>query len=261
MNSGYSQFFRQAKNARMNSRQVKVTSKKKVDSQRSLLNMPPQPIHKKNNVALVGWLVILGGLLSGGIWGLENAQTIDKWLSKIEIRFLGSAFAEGDPGKKDAGQSAKGEKSAAGKGTEKSSKTTAKESWTPEEVALFQKLDERKKSLDLREAELSKLDEELQKQKIDVDKKLKELEDLRQKIAKQLEEKVQEDQGRVDKLVQMYSNMKPTNAAKVFEQINEDLAVDVLSKMKQKNAAEILNLLPPDKSQRLSEKFAGYKRK
>ena len=55
--------------------------------------------------------------------------------------------------------------------------------------------------------------------------------------------------------------MKPQSAAKVFEEIDEDLAVEVLGKMKKKQMAEILNLLKPDKAQRLSERFAGYKAK
>ena len=100
----------------------------------------------------------------------------------------------------------------------------------------------------------------MQRQRVDVDKRLQELSGLREKIAQQLKDRVEQDQTRVDKLVQVYSSMKPQSAAKVVETINEDLAVEVLTKMKQKNAAEILNLLPADKSQRLSEKFAGYKR-
>jgi flagellar motility protein MotE (MotC chaperone) len=55
--------------------------------------------------------------------------------------------------------------------------------------------------------------------------------------------------------------MKPQQAAKVFETIDEDLAVEVLTKMKKKSAADILNLLKADRAQSLSEKYAGYKRK
>ena len=38
------------------------------------------------------------------------------------------------------------------------------------------------------------------------------------------------------------------------------LAVEVLAKMKKKNAAEIMNLLPADKARVLSEKYTGYRR-
>jgi flagellar motility protein MotE (MotC chaperone) len=59
----------------------------------------------------------------------------------------------------------------------------------------------------------------------------------------------------------MYSNMKAPQAAKVFETMDEDLAVEILGRMKKKNAADIMNLLKPEKAQILSEMFAGYKRR
>ena len=38
-----------------------------------------------------------------------------------------------------------------------------------------------------------------------------------------------------------------------------DLAVEILTKMKNKNAAEILNMMDPEKAKHLSERFAGFK--
>ncbi len=55
--------------------------------------------------------------------------------------------------------------------------------------------------------------------------------------------------------------MKPQQAAKVFESMDEDLAIEILGRMKKKPAAEILNLVKSEKAQVLSEKYAGYKRK
>ena len=69
------------------------------------------------------------------------------------------------------------------------------------------------------------------------------------------------DEGKIKRLVDFYSNMKPQKAAKILTKINEDLAVEVLGKMKKKNAADIMNLLEPKKARVLSEKFAGYKRR
>ncbi len=60
--------------------------------------------------------------------------------------------------------------------------------------------------------------------------------------------------------MELYSNMKPKQAADVIGSINEDLAVEVLAKMKKKNAAEIMNLLTPEKARILSEKYTGYRR-
>lgn len=54
--------------------------------------------------------------------------------------------------------------------------------------------------------------------------------------------------------------MQPEKAAKIIDQLDEGLAVQVLSGMKKKNVAEIMNLLPIDKARDLSEKFTGYRR-
>ncbi|MNL86247.1 hypothetical protein D3C87_2148790 [compost metagenome] len=55
--------------------------------------------------------------------------------------------------------------------------------------------------------------------------------------------------------------MKAPQAAKIFETMDEDLGVEILGRMKKKNAADIMNLLKPEKAQIFTEKFAGYKRR
>jgi flagellar motility protein MotE (MotC chaperone) len=105
------------------------------------------------------------------------------------------------------------------------------------------------------------LEEELQRQKVELDKRIQQLEGVRRDIASILKDRVEVDQQKVDKLVDLYSNMKPKQAADVMSSLNEDLAVEILSKMKKKNAAEIMNLLPPEKARILSEKYTGYQQK
>jgi flagellar motility protein MotE (MotC chaperone) len=130
-----------------------------------------------------------------------------------------------------------------------------------EQIDHLSKLNDRKKELDEREEELNRMEQELQAQKTELDKRMQELEGVRRGISSVLEEKVAVDSKKVDTLVLMYSDMKPPQAAKVFETMDEDLAVEILGRMKKKSAADIMNLLKPDKAQVLTEKFAGYKRK
>jgi flagellar motility protein MotE (MotC chaperone) len=121
------------------------------------------------------------------------------------------------------------------------------------------KLAERKKQLDQREEDLNKLAAQIEKQKQEVTQKLSQLEDVRNKISAALEERIKSDDSKVDTLVQMYSNMKPQQAAKVFESLDEDLVIEILSRMKKKNAADILNLVKPEKAQVLAERYTGYR--
>lgn len=103
--------------------------------------------------------------------------------------------------------------------------------------------------------------EELQKQRDELDGKLKKLVEVRTNISQTLGEQIEKDEEKLGKLVEVYSNMKPNNAAKIFESIDENLAVDILTRMKKDRAANVLNLIEPAKARRLSEKFAGYVRK
>lgn len=178
-----------------------------------------------------------------GVFGDAKAQNAEKAASSSPVQEEKAA----DP-KHDAKAGIKGETAPNVRG------------WTPEELSFFNKLNERKKELDLREAELVKLEEELHKQKEALDEKIRQLEAMRVQISSTLKNRVAEDQEKVDKLVQFYSNMKPQQAAKVIETLNEDLAVEVIDKMKKKNAAEIMNMMDSKKARRLSELMTGYQR-
>ena len=203
--------------------------------------------------------------------GFVKPDLADRLLSHIDVSLFGKANAEASPKKKEEAKTAEAAKSAETKAA--SAATTAKphetaraelpsdfRNWSDEELSFFNKLNDRKKELDVREADLGKLEEELQKQKAELDTKIKQLESMRADISKTLKTRVEVDQEKVDKLVQFYSTMKPQQAAKVIESLNEDLAVEVMDKMKKKSAAEIMNALKPEKARRLSEMLTGYQR-
>lgn len=250
MKNGYDDFFKKLKG-------------KETRIQKTLASKPETKRNKPKNFPLVPALILsfFAGFL---IFGNVTFSSLDKYISKLEVSLIGASVAnETTPlsGKKDSKDSSLEAKTSAGSKETKPAVEVEKETWTPEEIALFKKLDDRKRALDERESEISKMEEELQKQKKELQEKIGQLEQLRNKIAATLDEKVKGDGERVEKLVAFYSNMKPQSAAKVIQDMNEDLAVEILGKMKQKSAAEILNLISSDKAQKLSEKFAGYKRK
>ena len=208
---------------------------------------------------------------AGYFYADQAEALLAKTLGHFEIGFFNEAGAETAKAKakpkaeeKPAAAPAKEEKPADVATTagdhEKPLETINTNKWTPEELSFFSKLNERKKELDLREGELTKLEEELQKRKLELDEKLKQLESMRSEISKTLKTRVASDQEKVDKLVQVYSTMKPQQASKIIETLDEDLAVEILDKMKKKSAAEILNMMDAKKARRLSELSTGYQR-
>ncbi|MCB0348973.1 MAG: hypothetical protein KDD37_09050 [Bdellovibrionales bacterium] len=197
--------------------------------------------------------------MAAAVYAHFNYEKIDAFLSRIEIGVFSQTLANEEKSAPAGTKEAK--KMPTDKSADSSNKMKEKNTWTQEEINIFKGLEERKKQLDEKEKSLNALAEELQKQRAELDGKLKKLEDVRENISKTLGEQIEKDEEKLNKLVEVYSNMKPNNAAKVVENLDENLAVDVLSRMKKDKAANILNLIEPQKARRLSEKFAGYVRK
>lgn len=234
------------KQARLQSRNTKALAQE-------LRLRAAQPKNQKKTAKGIPWKLVgysLIGLLIAGV-GLWKIEQIERVVRNIEISVLGTAHAE-DTKPADTKPVEKPKEAAAAE--------PAKKEYTQEDINHFSKLNERKRELDAREEELGRMEQELATQKSELDKRLTELESTRRNISSVLEEKVQADDKKVENLVQMYQNMKPQQAAKAFEEMDEGLAIEILGRMKKKNAAEIMNLVKSEKVKILSEKYAGYKR-
>ncbi|MDG0815361.1 magnesium transporter MgtE N-terminal domain-containing protein [Bdellovibrio svalbardensis] len=271
MKSGYDQFFKNARKVADENGGVKFH--KNPSAPRLHLDLASEDIEqqirrrmkmtapKKKKRTKVPWKMMgvsFIGLLVA-LWGFQNHDEVERLVKRVEFQMTGEAVAENTPAKPEA---AVKEKTADGKEERDPAaepKTSA--AMTAEDLDHLTKLNDRKKELDAREEELARQETELQTQKVELDKRLKELEEMRGKISSMLEERVKADDQKIDTLVQMYSNMKAPQAAKVFETMDEDLVVELLGRMKKKNAADIMNLLKPEKAQIISEKYAGYKRR
>ncbi|MGZ3770183.1 MAG: MotE family protein [Bdellovibrio sp.] len=277
MKSGYDQFFQKArkvandqqkpagkvkfnKNSSESRLQLDLSSEDVEQQIRRRMKMTPQKRKKK----AIPWKM-MGGSFIGlliTVWGFCNYEQVENIVKHIEITVTGEAYAEE---KKPAAKEQASKEKESTKKVEADSAESATSDETKSaavaEMDHLQKLNDRKKELDAREEELNRMESELQVQKEQLEKRLKELEEMRKKISSILEERVKADDQKVDTLVQMYTNMKAPQAAKVFETMDEDLAIDILGRMKKKNAADIMNLLKPEKAQILSEMFAGYKRR
>lgn len=250
--SGYDQFFQAAKknSQQQSSKPSGARAKIKMSSKSKRLKAKEKK--RKERVPWSGVSALALGLVIA-ICGLLYIDDLDELISHVEISPMTRASAQSttSPAVKKEETTAQSQKKM----------TTAEQvkSWNEKDLEFLSKLDDRKKELDRREQNLEQMELELQKQKKMIDQKITELQRMRQEISKILKNRIDMDNEKINKLVDFYSNMKPAQAAQVFAEINEDLAVEVLGRMKKKNAAAIMNLLKPDKAQVLSEKFAGYR--
>ncbi len=275
MASGYDQHFKKVKQAKKK-RFSRFTRSDAEDELRKMLKV-------KTSVKSSGsFSYILIGLAAVGLGlgcvGYSNPQVITDLLSHIQIGIFSQASAAttnspapasspaAAPAATSAGVAANsaganggaGANPAASNPTSDSSQCAGTNKYTEEEIRNFNTLNEREHQLDLREAELNKLEAELHKQKSEIEARIAKLDQIRADVANILKGRVATDEQKVNTLVDFYSNMKPQQAATIIGNLNEDLAVEVLGKMKKKNAAAIMNLLDPKKAEILSEKFTGY---
>jgi flagellar motility protein MotE (MotC chaperone) len=253
MRSGYDQFFKNARTAALRSptfRPETVIKESEAKSKKAPRQMSPAARRRtRARFPMISFIISAVGFCVAYL-GYENYERISQIVSRLEVSFFSSAKASDEVKKSEEPKEIK---------ADQFSKPVVAEP-TGEELNHLSKLQERKKELDAREEELNRMEAEMAKQKEELKEKIADLERMRNSISVILEEKVKADDQKVETLVQFYSNMKPPQAAKVFESIDEDLVVQILSRMKKKSAAEILNLMKPEKAQMFTEKYAGYKR-
>jgi flagellar motility protein MotE (MotC chaperone) len=239
MKTGYDQHFKKLKQTTQpQALNLNKLKQKSAAPKKAKAGFPTMP--------LFGFILIAGS----GLLFLDNFESIEKSLQKIEIS-MGTAYAQ-----EVKPVAEKAEPAATVGGDQQAVQVEAKKI---DDTDYLFKLAERKKQLDEREAQLNKVAEQIEKQKSEIAAKLVQLEEVRQKISAQLQDRIKTDEAKVEVLVQMYTNMKPVQAAKIFETLDEDLVIEILSRMKKKNAADILNLVKPEKAQVLAERYTGYR--
>ncbi len=117
------------------------------------------------------------------------------------------------------------------------------------------RLEQRKKDLDLRENELKTLEASVDNKIAAIDKKLEDLQILQKKIEDLLAEKSSAEKKRIKELSTIYEKMVPERAALAMTSMDPILATDLLSNMKPKAAAKVLNALDKQKTSELSTTF------
>lgn len=113
-----------------------------------------------------------------------------------------------------------------------------------------------REALQRRHDELARKEQDLQTLERDLDDRLVRLHELEVRIKAMLKEAEEVKDAKYRHLVDVLSNMKAKQAASVLETLDEKIAVKVLSGMRGRQAGEILTFVNPGKAARLSEALA-----
>jgi flagellar motility protein MotE (MotC chaperone) len=130
-----------------------------------------------------------------------------------------------------------------------------------EDIPVLQSMQERQAHLEEREQQLARREEELRLLHQRIEEKLALLSVLRKEVGALMEEKEAFEEKRFEHLVKVYEGMKPEEAALLFERLNEDTAVKMLFRMKEKKVGQILGFIKPEVAVKLSERLAAQQQK
>lgn len=138
--------------------------------------------------------------------------------------------------------------------------TDSSPTFTPEEINILQRLDERRKALDMQEKDLVLKQNVLHATENRIDDKLQQLKTLHDQVGTLLADYQDKENKKIDQLVKIYENMKPKEAAPIFERTELSVLLDILVRMPEKKSAPILAKMDPQLAKEATTALALRKR-
>jgi flagellar motility protein MotE (MotC chaperone) len=130
---------------------------------------------------------------------------------------------------------------------------------SPSEVQVLQSLGARRELLDQRAVEMDTRQELLAAAERRVEERLTELRRLETRVQELMVSVDEEQNKRMAGLVDVYQRMRAKDAAAVFDALEEDVLVEVASRMRQANLAEVMGKMDPARARRLTILLAQHR--
>ncbi|MBY0563431.1 MAG: hypothetical protein K2P58_04510 [Hyphomonadaceae bacterium] len=124
------------------------------------------------------------------------------------------------------------------------------------EVAVLQALSERREALDQRAAQVETQDELMLAAERRLNERLAELRQLEAHVNDLLGNLDEAQEQRIAGLVDVYQRMRAKDAAAVFDGLEDDVLVQVASRMRQANLAEVMGRMEPERARHLTQMLA-----
>jgi flagellar motility protein MotE (MotC chaperone) len=128
------------------------------------------------------------------------------------------------------------------------------------EVQVLQALGERREALDLRGVQLETQDVMMLAAEQRLNERLAELRTLETHVNDLLGQLDESQETRLAALVDVYQRMRAKDAATVFDGLDDDVLIQVASRMRQANLAEVMGRMDPTRARALTEMLADRAR-
>ncbi|MBN8608272.1 MAG: hypothetical protein J0L81_15240 [Caulobacterales bacterium] len=129
-----------------------------------------------------------------------------------------------------------------------------------EEVQVLQALGERRQTLDQRAEQYDTQDELMLAAEQRLNERLTELRTLEAHVNDLLGQLDEAQEQRLASLVDVYQRMRAKDAAAVFDGLDDDVLVQVASRMRQANLAEVMGRMEPARARQLTQMLADRAR-
>ena len=120
------------------------------------------------------------------------------------------------------------------------------------EIDLLQALSQRRDTLDAREKSLQQREMTITAVEKRLDDKAAALEGMKAELIQLVNRRNQVNDERLQRLVKIYEAMKPREAAQILQKLDTDVAIGVMSQMKERKLAPILGFMDAGRAQTLS---------
>lgn len=127
------------------------------------------------------------------------------------------------------------------------------------EVDILQSLSRRREELDEREKSLKLREQVLRGTEVKIDSKIQELSALKGELDTLLAQYNENEDTKIRSLVKIYENMKPKDAAAIFEQVDMVILLKVVDQMQEKKVAPILAKMNPTRAKEVTMSLARQK--
>jgi flagellar motility protein MotE (MotC chaperone) len=128
--------------------------------------------------------------------------------------------------------------------------------FTESELAVLQGLSSRREEIERRGAALEQREALLKAAEQRIEAKVKELKDLQGAMESLIRRYDEEEEARKKSLVKIFETMKPVEAARIFEQMDLPVLLDIIERMKERNAAPVLAQMHPARAKQVTGELA-----
>lgn len=133
-------------------------------------------------------------------------------------------------------------------------------SMSESEVALLQKLADRREELERQAKQLETRESLLTAAEKRVEERITRLKEIELSVANLIERFDKQEEERLAKLVQVYESMKAKNAAAIFDQLDMEVLLAVAKRMDEAKMAEVLSKMNAEAAKRLTIEMAHQKK-